>query len=92
MDQLLVLVDPDSGKEYVNVIIDTFEAGGNKYVLLAPMGEDGEEEENEEVTIFKEIINAQGEEEYVVPTDEEFEEAQKTYEQLCDESDLDEQD
>ena len=41
--------------------------------------------ENDDVIIAKIVINADGEEEYIEPTDEEFEKVQEAYEKLLEE-------
>ena len=45
--------------------------------------------EDDDVIIAKIILNEDGEEEYVEPTDEEFEAVQEAYEKLMDEADED---
>ena len=45
---------------------------------------------DEDVIIAKIVLNADGEEEYIEPTDEEFEAVQAAYEQLMDESEEEE--
>lgn len=62
---------------------------GVRYALLVGIDEDGEErlDENDEedVLLAKIITNADGEDEYVEPTDEEFNAAQAAYDALMDE-------
>jgi len=41
--------------------------------------------EDDDVIIAKIVVNADGEEEYIEPTDEEFEKVQEAYEKLLDE-------
>ena len=68
---------------------------GEKYALLIGIHEDEEEHEHgcgcgcedgdEDVLIAKIVKNEQGEEEYVDPTDEEFDAVQKAYDAIMDE-------
>ncbi len=81
--------------------VDRFVAEDNTYVIFTAINQDCEggcdcdcEDEcgEDEAFLLKVVFNAEGEEvEYVEPTEEEFEVAQKVYDQLCDESDLDEE-
>lgn len=92
----LVVMTDEEGNEY-NYVEDTvFAVGSDKYAILISI--DGDEECNchehdeecgceEEVYVFlaKIVKDENGEVEYIVPTDEEFEIAQQAYEELMDE-------
>ena len=62
---------------------------GENFALLIAIHDDDEEEfdDEDEVIIAKIVLNEDGEEEYIEPTDEEFERVQAAYEKLMDESD-----
>ena len=61
----------------------------NDKVFIDPNHEHGEGCncgcEDDDVIIAKIVVNADGEEEYIEPTDEEFEKVQEAYEKLLDE-------
>ena len=61
---------------------------GENFALLIAIHEDDEEnfDDEEEVIIAKIVLNEDGEEEYIEPTDEEFERVQQAYEKLMDEA------
>jgi hypothetical protein len=73
--------------------------GDQRYALLIGIHEDDEHqhgcgcgcgcEDDEDVLIAKIVVNEEGEEEYIEPTDEEFEAVQKAYDALVDESETD---
>lgn len=64
---------------------------GERYALLVEIKNDEHEHgcdcgcEDDDVVIAKIIINADGQEEYIEPTDEEFDKVQAAYEKLLDE-------
>lgn len=64
---------------------------GENFALLVEIKNDEHEHgcdcgcEDDDVIIAKIVVNADGEEEYIEPTDEEFEKVQAAYEKLLDE-------
>ena len=64
---------------------------GERYALLVEIKNDDHEHncdcgcEDDDVVIAKIVINADGQEEYIEPTDEEFDRVQAAYEKLLDE-------
>ena len=58
------------------------------FALLIAIHEDEEEyfDDEDEVIIAKIVLNENGEEEYIEPTEEEFELVQEAYEKLMDEA------
>lgn len=64
---------------------------GERYALLVEIKNDEHEHgcdcgcEDDDVVIAKIVINADGQEEYIEPTDEEFDRVQAAYEKLLDE-------
>lgn len=92
-DMVVVMTDEDGNEFYYReeMIIPV---DGEKYALLVGMNEDEEghcgcgcedEECEEDVIIAKIVTNAEGEEEYVDLTDEEFDKVQKAYDVIMDE-------
>ena len=63
---------------------------GERYALLVEIKNDEHEHgcdcgcEDDDVVIAKIVINADGQEEYIEPTDEEFDKVQAAYEKLLD--------
>jgi len=90
------LNEPEDGM----VVVMTDEDGNEYYYeeeMIIPVGEDEEEhdhecgcgcgceEGDEDVIIAKIVVDENGEEEYIEPTDEEFELVQKAYDALLEE-------
>ena len=101
-DEIIVVMTDDEGNEYYYVQELILEVQGDKYALLVPSGEDGEEdghchchdhehdhesEEDDSAFFAKMVLDESGEEAYVEPTDEEFEAVLAAYEALMDEED-----
>lgn len=97
-DEVIVtFVDEDGNEEYyIEEMI--LEVNGEKFALLVPTCDDEEaeaehehhdgcccEDEADEAFFAKIIINDKGEEEYVMPSDEEFDAACQAYDKLMDE-------
>lgn len=88
-EQLLVLTD-EEGKDHHTVIVDQFTVNEKDYVVLLPINPEGCDDNcecsfctgEEEAFLLKVITNEQGEEEYVEPTEEEFDEAEAAYDEL----------
>lgn len=93
-DDVIVVMTDEDGNEYCYREEMIIPVGDQKYALLVGVQDDekegcgcgcGCEEDDEDVFIAKIIVNENGEEEYVDPTDEEFEAVQKAYEEMMDE-------
>ncbi|MGO5130059.1 DUF1292 domain-containing protein [Mitsuokella sp.] len=94
-DVVVVMTDEDGHEYYYReeMIIPVDE---ERYALLVGIhGEDEEhaagcgcgcEDGDEDVIIAKIVVNDEGEEEYIEPSDEEFEAVQKAYDALVDEA------
>lgn len=94
-DVVVVMTDEDGHEYYYReeMIIPVDE---ERYALLVGIhGEDEEhaagcgcgcEDGDEDVIIAKIVVNDEGEEEYIEPSDEEFETVQKAYDALVDEA------
>ena len=93
---VVVVMTDDQGNEYYYEEEMIIPVGEEKYALLVGIhnDEDGHDhcgcgcgcEDDEDVIIAKIVIGEDGEEEYVEPTDEEFEAVQKAYDALVEES------
>lgn len=96
-DQLLILTD-EEGKEHHTVVVDQFSVDEKNYVVLLPVNPEGCDDDcecsfcsgEEEAFLLKVIVNEQGEEEYVEPTEEEFAEAEEAYAALNEEEEIEE--
>ena len=94
-DDIVVVMTDEDGNEYYYREEMIIPVGEEKYALLIGIHEDEEEHEHgcgcgcedgdEDVLIAKIVKNEQGEEEYVDPTDEEFDAVQKAYDAIMDE-------
>lgn len=94
-EELVVVMTDEDGNEYYYREELIIPVGEDKFALLVGIEdecEEGEEHEHcgcgceeEDVFIAKIVVNEQGEEEYVDPTDEEFEAVEKAYNALMDE-------
>ena len=93
---VLIEVTDEDGNVFYFVEEIVIPVGDEKYALLIEVDENGNVihdedgcdcgcEDDENVRIAKIIYNEDGEEEYIEPTDEEFERFQEAYEKLLDE-------
>ena len=80
-EEMVVVMTDEDGNEFYYREEMIIPVGADKYALLIGIHED----EEEDVIIAKIVTNDAGEEEYVEPTDEEFDAVQKAYDQLMDE-------
>lgn len=93
-EDMVVVMTDEEGNEYYYEEEMIIPVGEDRFALLVGIPQEGEEhthscgcghdhdEEEEDVIIAKIVVNADGEEEYVEPTDEEFEQVQKAYDAL----------
>lgn len=96
-EEMVVVMTDENGNEFYYREEMIIPVGEEKYALLVGIHDHDEEESescgcgcgcedgDEDVLIAKIIVNEQGEEEYVDPTDEEFEKVQAAYDALMDE-------
>lgn len=93
----IVTITDEEGNEYNYVEEMVFPAGGNEYAILVSLDghecgcgceheHDHEDDEEEEVDVIlaKVVKDENGEVEYVYPSDEEFDIAQKAYDEIMD--------
>ena len=95
-DDVVVVMTDEEGNEFYYQEEMIIPVGDDKYALLVGMNNEDEEghehgcgcgcEDDEDVLIAKIVTNEDGEEEYVEPTDEEFEAVQKAYNALVEDS------
>ena len=92
-EDFIVEMTDEEGNKYYYVEEMIIPVGEEKFALLVAVEPDGEEHihdedcdccESDDVIIAKIIVNADGEEVYVEPTDEEFDAVQDAYEKLMD--------
>ena len=98
-DEVIVVMTDDEGNEYYYAQELILQVDGDKYALLVPTCADDEEEDchcheheheddDEDAAFFAKIVlDESGEEEYITPTDEEFEAVVAAYEALMEEED-----
>lgn len=90
-EDLLVVITDEEGNEFYYREEMIIPVGDQKFALLVGVHDCEDEscdcEEDDDVIIAKIIVNEAGEEEYVDPTDEEFEAARKAYEKIAEEDD-----
>ena len=96
-EEMVVVMTDENGNEFYYREEMIIPVGEEKYALLVGIHDHDEEETescgcgcgcedgDEDVLIAKIVVNEQGEEEYVDPTDEEFEKVQAAYDALMDE-------
>ena len=96
-EDVMVVMTDEEGNEYYYQEEMIIPVGDQKYALLVDIHEDEDDhghgcgcgcgcEDDEDVLIAKIVVNDEGEEEYIEPTDEEFEAVQKAYDALVEES------
>ena len=94
-EDVVVIITDEEGHEYKYLEEMIIPVGGEKFALLVGMHDEdhsghtcdcGCVEEDEDVIIAKIILNEDGHEEYIEPSDEEFEIVQEAYDALVDEA------
>lgn len=96
-DGVVIEMEDEQGNKFYYEEEMIIPVGEEKFALLVGMHDEDEEEhehgcgcgcgdDDEDVIIAKIVVNDEGEEEYVEPTDEEFEAVQKAYDALVEES------
>lgn len=90
-DFLIEMTDAD-GNVFYYVEEMIIPVDGENFALLVEVKDEHEHDEHcdcgcddDDVIIAKIVVNADGEEEYVEPTDEEFDRVQEAYEKILDE-------
>ena len=91
-DDFLIEMTDDEGNVFYYVEEMIIPVGEETFALLVEVKDEHEHGagcdcgcEDDDVIIAKIVVNADGEEEYIEPTDEEFEKVQAAYEKLLDE-------
>lgn len=89
-DDVLIEITDDEGNVFYYVEEMIIPVDDENFALLVSVKDDEHVHDDDcdcddDVIIAKIIINANGEEEFVEPTDEEFEKVQEAYEKLLDE-------
>ena len=91
-DDFLIEMTDEDGNVFYYVEEMIIPVDGENFALLVEVKDDHDHSEgcdcgceDDDVIIAKIVINAEGEEEFIEPTDEEFEKVQEAYEKLLDE-------
>ena len=92
-DDILIEMTDEEGNVYYYVEEMIIPVGDENFALLIEVKDDEHEHEagcdcgceDDDVIIAKIVVNENGQEEYVEPTDEEFERVQAAYDKLLDE-------
>jgi hypothetical protein len=91
-DDILIEMTDEDGNVFYYVEEMIIPVGEENFALLVEVKEDHEHGEgcdcgceDDDVIIAKIVLNEDGQEEYIEPTDEEFERVQAAYEKLLDE-------
>ncbi|MBQ6296576.1 MAG: DUF1292 domain-containing protein [Selenomonadaceae bacterium] len=90
-DDFLIEMTDEDGNVFYYVEEMIIPVDGENFALLVEVKDEDHEAgcdcgcDDDDVIIAKIIINENGEEEYIEPTDEEFEKVQEAYEKLLDE-------
>ena len=92
-DDILIEMTDEDGNVFYYVEEMIIPVGEENFALLVEVKDDEHEHgegcacgcEDDDVIIAKIVLNEDGQEEYIEPTDEEFERAQAAYEKLLDE-------
>ena len=97
-EEMVVVMTDEEGNEFYYREEMIIPVGEEKFALLVGIHDEDEEEhehcgcgcecseDDEDVLIAKIVKNEQGEEEYVDPTDEEFDKVQAAYDAIMDEA------
>ena len=89
-DDVLIEMTDEDGNVFYYVEEMIIPVDGENFALLVEVKDEEHDEgcdcgcEDDDVIIAKIIVNADGEEEYIEPTDEEFEKVQQAYEEILD--------
>lgn len=91
-DDIIIEMTDEEGNVFYYVEEMIIPVGDENYALLVEVKDEDHDEDcdcgccdDDNVVIAKIVINADGEEEFIEPTDEEFEKVQAAYEKLLDE-------
>ena len=91
-DDFLIEMTDDEGNVFYYVEEMIIPVGEENFALLVEVKDEHEHGagcdcgcEDDDVVIAKIVVNTDGEEEYIEPTDEEFEKVQAAYEKILDE-------
>lgn len=92
-EDLVVVITDEEGNEFYYREEMIIPVGDQKFALLVSVHDCEDEEcecEEDDAILAKVIIGEDGKEEYIDPTDEEFEVARKAYEKILEEEDEEE--
>ncbi len=90
-EELFVTLDMDDGTQAECEIITIFEVDEQDYIVLLPLDENGEENEEGTVYIFRYFEDADGNPSLEnIQSDEEFEAVEERFDELLDEAEYEE--
>ena len=92
-DDVIIEMTDEDGNVFYYVQEMIIPVDGENFALLVEVDDNEHEHgegcdcgcEDDDVIIAKIVVNADGQEEYIEPTDEEFEKVQEAYEKILDE-------
>lgn len=86
-EDILVTLDMDDGTQVECEILTIFDVNGRDYIALLPLDEDGEENEEGEVYIYRYLEDAEGNPSLEnISGDEEYEAVEERFDELLDEA------
>ena len=90
-EDIIVTFTDDDGKEHYYIQEMVIPVADKRFALLVGLKDDDDLEECEvdedNVLIAKIVVDENGEDEYIEPTDEEYDQAEEAYNALFDEAD-----
>lgn len=90
-EDMFVTLDMDDGAQEECRILTIFEVNGKDYIALLPLDEDGEENEEGTVYIYRYLEDADGNPSLEnIQSDEEFEAVEERFDELLDEAEFEE--
>lgn len=90
-DDILVTLDMDDGTQVECEIITIFDLDDQDYIVLLPLDENGEENDEGTVYIFRYFEDEEGNPSLEnIQSDEEFEAVEEKFDELLDEADFEE--
>lgn len=91
MEETMVTITLDDDTEINCVVLSTFEAGGREYIAVLPQPENGEEDEESEVYLYRFEMDGEGQPILTnIESDEEYEIVADAFDEILDEEEFSE--